>query len=364
MALILDVKTLLPAVHFMKAFVSDRAIIPAYQHFFFTPEALEAYMGTAGAFYAGLWPKKAIPEPFSLPAESLVKILASLGDQGVGTVEFGEAKNGRVQVKGGRFKSGLPILTGDALNLNLPDPPGDEAQVSVSGGFWDDVERMLFSVCQDETKPVLRGLFVAPSGTLVATDSFRISVLSPGPESFKPRAGVLLPDYLLTRLGAQRKQVQALTVRESQCWFFLESAQVFGALLEGAFPASRVGAALKGVREQAKVGGTWILLDPDATLDLLLARLLYFAEPPTFSVQVTVETKSVTLRAGGSDGAPGAEEVIPAKIQGPGGTFAINGRYLREACQVSNRFWFQSPHPLYFLSPDKRLEHLVILLAQ
>lgn len=364
----LDTKLLTPAVNFMKNFTADRDIIPAYRHFYFSEDSLRAYSGTFGAVYYGLWPKKGFPQPFSLPAESLVKILSTLADQSVDEVDFSEVKNGRMVVKGGRFKSTMPVLQGDELKDFLTPKPKTKSQEVVLD-WWKDVERLLFSVCKDETNPSLRGLYISPTGTLAASDNYRISILRPNSDSFKPEKALLIPEYLLSRLGARRSIVQAIFVEENRLWFNLESALVYGVKLESEFPASRIATVLKETQaatKDKKSGGTWITLQPDGSLSLILSRLAYFADSMSCKFTVTVETKSILIQVGGEDGEPAAEEVIPAKIDGPGGTFNVNGNYFAEACSVGSMFWFAPEpltRPLYFQSPDKRLDHLVRRLA-
>jgi DNA polymerase III sliding clamp (beta) subunit (PCNA family) len=186
----LDTRLLTPAVHFMKNFIADRDIVPAYKHFYFSGEALRAYSGTAGAAYYGLWPKKGFVEPFSLQADSVVKILSSLTDQDIEEVDISDIKAGKMVLKGGRFKSSIPALQGDDLK-DFMTPTTKVKGLEVTKEFWDGVEQLLFAVCLDETKPALRSLYIAPSGTLVATDGLRIAILRGS--KFKPPKALLLP---------------------------------------------------------------------------------------------------------------------------------------------------------------------------
>lgn len=365
------VKELLPILNLLKGFTADRDIVPGLRHLWFAGDTIRASAGEASAMWCTPW---TFPGEFSVSADLLTRLVNSLNDQGHETCSFALADSG-VVLRSPGFRATLnryaPAANED-LSAYLQREPPTAGRIALSPAWWKALDRLMFSVCQDETKPALRGVFWADNGLLMATDTFRISVLSPDVKTrvLSPhKGGFLLPDHLLSRLGGRRREAtETCLERDSIQWFFFESGAVAGSLLHGAFPAKGCAGILKGVRMQGQEQqGTVVQLPEGAPLLIVLARLLEFAAPPTYRLEAAVGKDTLTLRVRDSDGAGReAEEVLPAVVVGPPVTFAMNGKYFRDAIeQVGGRFWIgpQGSTVMYFVSGDKHLEHMIMLLA-
>ncbi len=370
-ALQVPVKELLPILNLLKGFTTDRDIIPGLKHLWFAKDTIRASAGEAGAMWCTPW---TFPGDFSVPAALLTKLVGSLNDQGHEACTLTLTEHG-VTLRSPGFRAALsryePAANEDLSAYIQREPPAT-GRVALTREWWTELDRLMFSVGQDETKPTLRGVFWAESGLLMATDTFRISVLAPDAKARVPsplKGGFLIPDHLLARVGGRRREATETCLEGDRIqWLFFESGAVSGSLLQGAFPAKGCANILKGVRTQVQgKQGTSVQLPEGAPLLIVLARLLDFAGPPMYRLQASVTKDTLTLRVGGGDGAVSeAEEVLPAAVIGPPVDFVMNGKYFRDAVeQVGARFWVgpQGSSVMYLVSKDKRLEHMIMLLA-
>ncbi len=362
----LPVEELLPAITLTSDFASDRDLVPGLKQVWFQGTSVRSNSGSAGAVHTTPW---TFPGEFALSAAHLRRIVTSLNDSSVEELVL-ESHEGTIRLRGGRFRAQLgcyrPAGTED-VSLYVQREAPKTPRTALDPRWWGELERVMFTVCRDETKPPLRGVYWSEGGLLLSTDTFRISVLNP-PKEYRtpaPKGGLLLPDHLLERLGSRRRDATSVCLEgDATVWFFLgERAAVYGSLLAAGFPTAGFAGALKKVREDARGGGTWV----DVTGDLAAAfeRLLHFATAPTFRVQGEVGRDSLKLTVAEADAR--AEEEIPAAVQGEPTTFSVNGKYLKEALEVvGRRFWLPAAGAgttAYFVSADKRFEHIVMLLA-
>jgi len=365
----IPLKELMPVLNLVKGFVADKNILPALTHLYFKEDSVRAFSGSAGAVWYTPWSMG--EEPLILPAEDMVTVFQSLFDQGIEEVDLNPTAT-QVTVKAGRFRGSLPKLVIDDAPTTFMQRAAPPRQVETGKDFWDDVDRVAFSVCKDATKPSLRGVCWASSGRLFTADSARIATLAPRKgAALKPpiAAGLLIPDHLLERLAGNRSKVTGVGMEgESILWCFMDPGMVFGSLMEGAFPITGTATIVKKIQDASKTRGTTINLVSAGMLGHVMARLLYFVKPPTFRVAGVIEKDALKLTVVDEDGGMMAEESLPAvSVTGKqGGSFFVNGKFFSQALEsVNSEFWLgdEPTDPLYFRSEDKRLEHLVIRLV-
>lgn len=365
----LPVKELLPILNFAKTFVADTDIVPDLMSFLFRAGTLRAYDGKAGVIYVLPWK---MPRDFSTPAAPFVRTIASLHEQGTESVTLSFAET-RLTLKGGRFTATLALQDGERDQL-LIEPPAQGAKGVVEGDvdelFWTGVERLMFTIGKDSTRSYLKGVYWSEAGELMSSDGFRISRISAGVGIPKcpMKDGVLLPDTLLVPLGPKRKDIVRILIKEGMMWLVMPTGFIFGSMYADAFPGERAGKMLNDLRLTIKSKkGTWIALDPDAPFDLILNRLVEFTPRNQPIVECVPKGKTLVLRAHGEDGAPEAgEDIITAEISGAEvEKFMCSGIHLREALKVGTRIWHSAKNaPLYFVSSDKRFEHLIRVVVQ
>ncbi len=359
------VKEMLPVVSLLTGFTAERDLVSGLKQLWFQGRTVRTSAGSAGAVHETSWE---FPGEFALSAAHFHRIVSSLSDQGCEELVL-ELREGRVGVAGGGFRASLPMYKpGDGEDPSLylrRERQAAGPKVALTPAWWDEVERVMFTVCRDETKAPLCGVYWSEGGLLLSTDTFRISALNPPKDARvgAPKGGLVLPSHMLDRLGGRRRDASSAHLEgDSTLWFQLgDAAAVYGSLLAAGFPTAGFAGALKQVRENAR-GGTWVTLGTGvlAALD----RLLYFAAGPTFRVDGQVLGDGVHLVV--TEGGTTAEETVPATVAGPPAKFAVNGKFFKDAvAAVGPRFWIDpaTNNAAYFVSADKRFEHLVMLLA-
>lgn len=361
--LTIPIKDFLPIVTLTAGFTAKRDLVPALRYVYFENDTLRAFSGEAGSVWRSPWE---VPTPFAVPGETLAKIVQSLADQGIEEIALTRREQS-LGIRAGTFKGQLPLLDEtDRSAFVLRNPPDISTCTEVTPEFWAAFDQAMISVGQDETKSMLRGVYWSASGNFVTTDGARITVVYPPKEArITPpnKQPLLVPDHLLARLGPRRADVSAVGLDGGSLWCFLDSGAVWGSLLEAEFPAVRPVAVVKQTRDNRKAQGTTVVSVPSGPmLDLVLERLLLFAEPPLFRIDGHVTAETLVLSVGGTT----AQETLPATVKGPEGKFSVNGRFLKEALgKVSSRFstTLGDPMtPLYFLSESRQVEHVILKL--
>lgn len=363
-SLTLPVKELLPVLKLTQAFTATRDIVPALKFLYFQGDSVRAFSGEAGAVWYTPWK---MPGEFAVAGETLVHLVDSLHTQGHDEVVF-QVSAGTMELRAGGFRASLPLLSETERSTFMFRDPPTRPSVTLSEEFWTRVEQIEGSVCQDETLPMLRGVYWGTSGKyLISTDAFRITVgyLSEKTAAPAPQAqGLLLPAHLLARCRGRRREILGAALEgEGIVWLFFESGAVYGSLLQAEFPWKRSVELIRSVREGERARGTWVTLPEGLPVEQAVERLLYLAESPTFRLSGEVGVDSLCLRVGREG--PVAEERIPAQVRGPAGTFAVNGKLFREALTLAHRFWVDpgdSQDPLYFVSENRTREQIVLRL--
>lgn len=368
MTLVLGLSELAPALALLEKFTSDRDIVPGLRHVWFTGSELRASTGVSGAIVGVSW---SVPEPFALPAGRLTALVSSLHAQGHARVAL-EARETSFGITSEKFQASLPRYRpaeGEDLGpYVLRRPPAKNGRTALTPAWWADLSRALPCMSADETKAPLRGVRWAKTGALYATDTYRLTAVLPekSARALPPGAGVLLPDHLLSRVGARRVGVtEACVEGDAALWLFAPDGAFYGTLIAGDFPEEGCATFVRQARRASAEGGTWVEL-PVAPVPLasVLERLLHFAEAPTYRLGGEARAGALRLFVGNEAGS--AEEVLPATVRGPDVSFEVNGEYLREALlTVAPKFWIPGSaggNAAYFASADGRVDHLVMLL--
>lgn len=367
----IPLKDLAPIVSFVAAFAAPKDTVPALQYVYFGRKSVRAFSGSTGAAWGIPW---SIGENVAVPAARLERHLASwaLSYDDVEIV----VKDERVVMKAGaKSRAQLPMLPAGVeapMEYILRDAPSDGG-VGLDEQFWADLAQVEVSVCKDDQRPIFCGVFWGPGGELVSTDNQRITLCA---SARKPPlvGGVLIPDHLIRLLGPQRGSFDGAVV-DTELWFTQAGGAVHGRLIEGQFPLEGSLKFVRAARAEAtakKNAGTWVGV-PAMALAAVFGRVLNIARPPSNRTLVEVRKESVRLSVEEDDGdGQSMEEILPATVAGESIAFHVNAEHFRQALEISSRFWVAPPHagekgiewkPLYVSDAEKRVEHLVALLA-
>jgi hypothetical protein len=348
-----------PVLDLAVAFTADRDIVPALQCLFFDGTRVSAFTGQAGAVCTV--PFQA-PAPFAVEGRRLAAIVRSLAAQGVETVELDLVPT-RLHVRASGYKGSLPLLPMDSPEVGVRTfiqrtPP--KSPTLVPPDLALGLRRVAFAVSQEETRPQLRGIYVAPD-VVLAADGPRVAATKL-PQAAEPWDPIVVPDYLLKLLGARMASVTKWAREGGMLWFFLGAdTAVYGTLLEVEFPVTLAQNLIATAR---KAVGVTLTLPDRAGLDLLLDRVLLSTAAPLYRVLIRADGKTARLEVPEGEGGLEAEQVLPVTVDGEG-VCALNAKALRASLVDADtgRCVIPPAGPVYFLSRDQKLEHVVAPLA-
>lgn len=338
-----NVAELYAHLNLVKHFVAPRDLVPIYKHVLFHDDTIRAYLGDAGVVAYTSW---RVPKPFTIPAARLVNVVQSLFEQKIEKVSITfkpKGDGGHVVLRGDRSTATFHSMAPQEFPLITP-PAKLKTRTEVTSDFWLAVAAVEFAVAVDEAKPSLRGVYWG-ADRLMATDAYGVARTPFA--SAPPGGSVLLPDYLLNRFAAHRSSVDAIGRDQNMLWVFLESAAIFGALLEAEFPMEGATRVFVEAKARLKAAPTWCDVTVD---DAALGRLQWFVDEQSPRVRVQVDSKAIIVTATHDHM---IEEVMPAKVSGPvGGDFTVKLRAFREALARAPRFCTSPNAPVYFMSTD------------
>ena len=237
----------------------------------------------------------------------------------------------------------------------FPESAGDKLVLSQE--IVEQVTKYaVFSTSSDVARPILTGVLFSllPTGTeVVATDGFRLSVLSTALVSETPQA-VILPAKTLLEVSRIMQQLAApeavFAVSQSlkQLHISFPGVEVFSRLLDGEFPP---------YQKIMPSSFTTEMVLPAAELLEQVKRALIFSRDTSSIVQLEVTSESCTVTSASASLGDFRGELPSAQIQGPGGSIAFKTKYLPDYLQTvkDGEIWFgmtDSLKPALFTSPE------------
>jgi DNA polymerase-3 subunit beta len=179
-----------------------------------------------------------------LPGRLLAEILRVLDGEAVELASEGE--RGEVTVLCGQSRFVIRSLPPEDFP-RLPELQEEGAVKLAAAAFAETVERVARAASRDETRPVLTGILVSVSGTMlrmVATDSYRLSVkettlASPVDQEFEVNVPARALQEL-TRVVADRDAQQlTASARDNQIVFGIDDVTLSSRMIDGQFPNYR-----------------------------------------------------------------------------------------------------------------------------
>ncbi len=213
---------------------------------------------------------------------------------------------------------------------DFPDIPSQEYQANLTipmGEFLQTIERVIYAVASDITRPILTGVLFEYNGSklnLVATDSHRLAVVKYEKEGLGSDIKAVVPEKALQtikRLPLNQEQNILLSFNESRVFVDAGCAKVTAQLLAGEFPNWE-----RAVPE--KFERSWVL-DKHELSDHL-KRVLIIGRDNANRVRFSGDSEAIFMSAH-CDEKGEAKEEVPAITKNGDVEIAFNGKFLLEA---------------------------------
>lgn len=174
----------------------------------------------------------------TLPARLLADFVLNNGDE---QIEL-EQKETKVKLKSERFEASIAGIDADEFPT-IPDMDKDAFCEISSKDLVETLRKVTMASANDETRPVLAGIYVKFDGkvvTFAATDSYRLAERKISLEKEVGKKEIIIPartmNELLRILSGEMVEKVKLIVEENQVSFVVADTQIVSRLIEGNFP--------------------------------------------------------------------------------------------------------------------------------
>jgi DNA polymerase III subunit beta len=269
------------------------------------------------------------------PAKLLADIVRSL-EPGAVTIE---AQGEKIEI--GAARSRFSLRTFPVADFpTLPDPP-EPATFLPATGLASALHQVVRAASNDDARPLLTGVLIAPEGTgvrLVATDSYRLALRDiEGSDAFSGTSQILVPARALSELqrlsalGSGTKgeadgpaPVVGLSIGDHDVTFMAGEVKVSTRLLDGTYPDYRQLIPAE-YPNRLHVG-------KDSLLDAL-RRVRLLVRDNTTPVRLSMRHGGVDLTVVSQE-VGDASETVDADFEGEDLTIAFNPTYLIDGVEA------------------------------
>ena len=178
-----------------------------------------------------------------LPAKTTMSLLSTFSGEKISL----EQEQNNLVMKG--EKARVSLKTEAVQDYPQIESQGFEETFKMKRQTIEDVvKRIVFAVSRDQTRAVLTGILIAPQeeGTrFVATDGFRLSLLTKKEEKMSGKDSIVVPARVLTAVvdAWQGQESEAVEVsvadKKNQIRFVLPQVSILARLVSGSFPDYR-----------------------------------------------------------------------------------------------------------------------------
>lgn len=208
-------------------FTRESTLVPQLSYLCFSGNTITAYNGFSGIV-------QIVDEDFGdsvvVPSRMLIKILGSLESE----LEITLESTKKLLIKGKGIVARLDLVECEAWDWELPSL---EEIRPLPSDFMDSIEQVYFTVCSDETKANMRGVFF--DGEFVySTDNIRMSRF---PSKFP--GSIVVPDSILNLIAGESSPMGYVLKEDGdggkKLWLRFEDFLVWGREVTGSFPNCR-----------------------------------------------------------------------------------------------------------------------------
>jgi DNA polymerase-3 subunit beta len=175
----------------------------------------------------------------TIPARLLSDFILNNNDE---SIDFESSDNLNLQLKSKHFSAHINGISAEEFPT-IPSLPKDLFCTFKSEDFIDTVKKVAIAPANDETRPVLAGIYFNFSGkllTLAATDSFRLAEKKLALDETIEDKKFIVPSRtmieVLRLLSSDSAANISISSTENQIAFKIGETEVVSRLIEGAFP--------------------------------------------------------------------------------------------------------------------------------
>lgn len=263
----------------------------------------------------------------TIPARLLSDFIANNNDE---SVEFKTTET-KLNLKSKHYSANINGVSSEEFPT-IPALSKEMFCVLSRADFVEGLRKVLISPANDETRPVLAGIYFHFNEnllTLAATDSYRLSEKKIDLESPVSEKVFIVPARTMTevlRLASSVESIEKVSISfaENQISFVIGETQIVSRLIEGAFPPySQIIPATSKIKVETNL--------KDLVAAVKMSAL--FAKNAANNIKIKTGEKSLSVSSALSEAGDAVSE-IEAEVTGGEVEIAFNSKYLLDVLQV------------------------------
>jgi len=262
----------------------------------------------------------------TIPARLLSDFIVNNTDE---SIEF-ETENNTLKLKSNRFEASINGINSEEFPT-VPTTPKETYCNIEKTLFADSLKKVLIAPANDETRPVLAGIFFNFKNNmliLAATDSYRLSEIKMEIKEQLEDKSFIVPartmNEALRLISSTDTENISISPTENQVSFKIGDTKLVSRLIEGSFPNyTQIIPSSSKIKVRAS----------HSELVSALKMSALFAKNSANNIKIKTEKNEIIIKSMASQSGS-ANAKVPAEIEGESIEIAFNVRFLLEVLQV------------------------------
>lgn len=298
----------------------------------------------------------------TLPAKLLIDFVLNNRDESV----LISTKETIATLKSSHFEAKIHGISSEEFPT-VPKPPKEGFAELSSEVFADALRKVNLASANDDTRPVLTGIYLEFSGkgiTLAATDSYRLAEKKLEAEKNTPERKLIVPSRTMGELlrlltSGETASKVLLSATENQICFTVGDTYIVSRLIEGAFP-NYTQIIPSGFKTESKTDLA------ELTRGVKMA-LLFARGTANNNIKISILEDKVVVSSVASE-AGTAQSTVESEVKGAKVEVALNARYVLDVLNVISdqkvilRFNDSSSAGVIASESDKKYTYIIMPL--
>lgn len=269
----------------------------------------------------------------TIPARLLIDFVVNNNDENISL----SLKDLTLTLKSTKYQANIKGISSEEFPT-IPVPPKEKFCSLKSEDLLDALRKVVMATANDETRPVLAGVYMKFDGkflTMAATDSYRLAEKKLEISEVSEKKDIIIParamNELLRILSGEKSESVDMIVDENQVFFLIGSVQIVSRLIEGSFPPYE-----QIIPKEEKIS---VKCNLSETLSALKMSAI-FAKDIANNIKFKIDPSPKGAEAGKLLISSTAKEIgdttseVKADIKGEGIEIAFNARYLLDVLNI------------------------------
>jgi len=262
----------------------------------------------------------------TIPARLLIDFVVNNNDENINI----SLKDLTLSLKSKKYQANIKGIAHEEFPT-IPEAPKEKYSTLKSDDILDSLKKVVMATANDETRPVLAGVYLKFDGkylTMAATDSYRLAEKKIEISEVKEAKDIIVParamNELLRILSSEKSDNVEMIVDENQVFFVIGEVQIVSRLIEGSFPPYE-----QIVPKDAKIS---VKCDLAETLAALKMSSI-FAKDIANNIRFKISKDKLLISSTAKEIGDTTSEVL-AEVFGGEIEIAFNARYLLDVLSI------------------------------